>query len=234
MKKTLLTVFASLLTGIGVLLLTAFTFFGWGTWSAMPGGVGWLDFQLNNKTQIPFFARALALLIAGVLFWLLNRRSTKSEAEARWTNVVICGVALAFAFMGVALYSLPQADFLYRNESSLQTIRTMLYILVGVLLIIGSFGTIARQRKAYWLLVGWMIVGVCINFANLVVVVAYPIIISGTRSSQWLTGWGIEALFFLTLDAIALALLLWMHSEISPPGAKYTQTTDTKSSLGLT
>lgn len=234
MKKRMLITLASLLIVIGVFLLLAFTIYGWGTWNGVMGGVDWLDLQLANKTQIPFLTKAVVLAIVGGIFWLRGRQLISRAPAARWILLAVLGIALAFGLVGLVLIWIPQADFLYRNESALQTVRTILYILAAVLLIIGSVGAIAGQRGGYWLLIGWFMAGASINFANLIVIVTFPIIISVTGSSGWLTRWGVEALIFLGLNITGLSLLFWTRSEVSNPEEDLGQPTDGRSSLGLT
>jgi hypothetical protein len=218
MKKTILTVFASLLLVIGGLMLLLTTVYGWGTWNKVEGGVGWLDFQMSNKMQIPFLTKGLALLLGAALLWVSRRQLIRNDAGAKWMTIALFGIGLVFAVVGTAMWSLQQADFFYRNESSLQTIRTILYALMSILLIIGSLGLLGRNRKAYWIVTGLVIAGVCINLANLIVVIAYPVIVSLTEPNhEWLTRWGIEALFHLAVCTVGLLLLIWIRSEMSTP-----------------
>ena len=155
----------------------------------------WFELQLGSKLHWVFIAKTLAILIASLIVWL--RAAQINEPTARFMLLVpLCGAG-AFAICGIALWLIDQNDFIYRNGSVLNLIVTLGFVLLGAFLVMGALGIVVRDKKRFWLMVGFLITATANEIANLIVAAAFRLPASVTFGSFVYLAFFSGALVFL-------------------------------------
>ncbi len=211
MKKRILTAFSVLLLLVGAAGVLRNGYYLISERGKEFGGVfsGLFDLQLGGKLHLLLFAKALVLIAAYAAAWRWGAQLIKRQREARWIWFAFIGFGLTFAVGGLILALMhEQADFVYRNSSSIWFLRVFGGLLFGAVLARFALGLLVEDTRFWWWTVGLLTVLICNNIANILLTILAPVL-------HWGPGFFLRnSALGLLFESVSLILLVWLRSEV--------------------